>query len=138
MKEAYFQISLDQESRDLTTFSDGIDLYSFKHLPFGLRCSSAIFSRRMVSVLSPLLPEGWITNYLDDLILWAPDFPKLLDRLGKLFQVLTNNGVKLNLSKCTFGLKEVTFLGHKITAEGSKLDPKNVEAVQKMKAPTTV
>lgn len=138
MKEAYFQIPLDQESRDLTTFSDGIALYRFKRLPFGLSCSPAIFSRRMASVLSPLLQEGWIKNYLDDLILWAPDFPKLLDRLGKLFQVLTNNGVKLNLSKCTFGLKEVAFLGHKISAEGSKPDPKNVEAVQKMKAPTTV
>ncbi len=77
-------------------------------------------------------------NYLDDLILWAPDFPELLSRVKQLFTLLTDHGVKLNLSKCTFGLKEVTFLGHRISAAGSKPDPKNIEAVAKMKAPTTV
>ncbi len=33
---------------------------------------------------------------------------------------------------------EVTFLGHRISAAGSKLDPKIIEAVAKMKAPTLV
>ncbi len=36
MREAYFQLMLDDESRDLTTFSDGVTLYRFKRLPFGL------------------------------------------------------------------------------------------------------
>ncbi len=69
MREAYFQILLDDESRDLTTFSDGVTLYRFRRLPFGLNCSPAIFSRRMASMLSPLLKQGWVKNYLDDLIL---------------------------------------------------------------------
>ncbi len=77
-------------------------------------------------------------NYLDDLILWAPDFPDLLSRVKQLFTLLIDHGVKLNLSKCTFRLKEVTFLGHRISAAGTKPDPKNIEGVAKMKAPTTV
>ncbi len=44
MREAYFQILLDEESRDLTTFSDGVTLYRFRRLPFGLNCSPVIFS----------------------------------------------------------------------------------------------
>ncbi len=138
MREAYFQIMLDEESRDLTTFSDGVTLYRFKRLPFGLNCSPAIFSRRMASILTPLVRQGWVKNYLDDLILWAPDFPELLSRVKQLFILLTDHGVKLNLSMCTFVLKEVTFLGHRISAAGSKPDPKNIEAVAKMKATTTV
>ncbi len=55
MREAYFQLMLDEDSRNLTTFSDGITLYRFKGLPFGLHCSSAIFLRRMASLLTPLL-----------------------------------------------------------------------------------
>ncbi len=43
MREAYFQLLLDEESRGLTTFSDGVTLYRFKRLPFGLNCSPAIF-----------------------------------------------------------------------------------------------
>ena len=138
MREAYFQILLDEESRDLTTFSDGVTLYRFRRLPFGLNCSPAIFSRQIASVLAPLLQKGWVKNYLDDLILWATDFAELLSRLKELFGLLTNQGIKLNLSKCTFGLKEVTFLGHLISEEGSKPTPKNVESVLRMKAPTTV
>ncbi len=103
MREAYFQILLDEESRDLTIFSDGVTLYQFRRLPFGLNCSPAMFSRRMASILAPLFKQGWVKNYLDDYIIWAPNFQELLARLSKLFQLLTENGVKLNLSKCTSG-----------------------------------
>ncbi len=50
MREAYFQLMLDEDSRDLTTLSDGVILYRFKRLPFGLNCSTAIFSRCMASL----------------------------------------------------------------------------------------
>ncbi len=41
MREAYFQIILDENSKDLTTFSDGVTLYRFRRLLFGLSCSLA-------------------------------------------------------------------------------------------------
>ena len=124
MKDAYFQVPLDPKSRDITTFSDSINLYRFKRLPFGLSCAPAIFTRHMSTLLSPLLTEGWMRNYLDDLIIWGPDFSTLVDRLGKVFKLLEDNGVKLNLSKCEMGKKSVTFLGHILSEAGSAPDPK--------------
>ncbi len=47
MKDAYYQTVLEEKSRDLTTFSDGVSLYRFKRLPFGLSCSPAIFFRQI-------------------------------------------------------------------------------------------
>ncbi len=138
MREAYFQLMLDEDSRDLTTFSDGVTLFSFKRLPFGLNCSPAITSRCMASLLTPLLWKGWMKNYLDDLIISAPTFQELLVRLKELFSLLTSSRVKFNLSKCTFGLKEVTFLGHRISAERSQPNLKNIETVMKMKPPINV
>ena len=41
-------------------------------------------------------------------------------------------------SKCEFWLQEVTFLGHIITAEGVKVDPKKVKAVSDWKQPTNM
>ncbi len=58
MREAFFQLFLNEESRDLTTFSGGVTLYRFRRLPFGLNCSPAIFSRRLASLLAPLLRKG--------------------------------------------------------------------------------
>ncbi len=100
MREAYFQIILDENSRDLTAVRDRVTLYRFRRLPFGFSCSPAIFTRQMATLLSPLLKEGWIKNYLDDLIIWASDLSSLTQRLRKTFTLLRENGVKLNLSKC--------------------------------------
>ncbi len=58
LKDAYFQVMLGEESRDVTTFSGGVSLYKFKRLPFGLNCSPAIFSRQMATTLSPLLSKA--------------------------------------------------------------------------------
>ena len=138
LKDAYYQIKLDEESKDLTTFSDGVALYRFKRLPFGLSCSPAIFTRQMSLVLAPLAKEGWVRNYLDDVLMWAPSFEVLLTRLSALLGHLAHMGLKLNLSKCRFAHKQVKFLGHLISEQGCKPDPENVEAVISMKAPTHV
>ena len=74
MKDAYYQVELGEQSRDLTTFSDGVSLYRFKRLPFGLSYSPAIFSRIMGNMLTHLVKQGWVKNYLNDIILWAPSF----------------------------------------------------------------
>ncbi len=58
LKNAYYQVMLDESSRDLTTFSEGINLYRFKRLPFGLSCSASIFVRQLQGALAPLLKEG--------------------------------------------------------------------------------
>ncbi len=68
-REVYFQIIPDENSRDLTVFSDEVTLYRFRRLLFGPSCSPAIFTRHMATLLSPLLKEGWTENYLDDLII---------------------------------------------------------------------
>ncbi len=125
----YFQIILDGNSRDFTASSDEVTLFRFRRLTFGQSCSPAIFTRHMAVLLSPLLKESWIKNYLDDLIIWVPDFTSLTQRLRKKFTLLEENDDKLNLSKCEMTKKEVTFLGYGISKEGSQADPKNVEAV---------
>ncbi len=138
MKDAYYQVFLDEPSRDLTTITEGINLYRFKRLPFGLSCSPAIFSRQLQRALAPLLKAEWIKTYLDDVIICAPGFKTLLSRLNETFEHTRRVGIKLILSKCSIGQKEVKFLGHVVSGEGYRLNPKNIEAVEKMKAPTTV
>ena len=138
MKEAYYQLELDEESRDVTTFSDGVSLYRFKRLPFGLSCSPAIFSRVIGNVLAPLMKKGWIKNYLDDIVVWAASLEELLERLEELFKLFGEQGIKLNIKKCHFAQKEIKFLGHIISKDGYKPCPDNISAIKNMKAPTNV
>ncbi len=44
-------------------------------------------------------------------------------------------GIKLNLSKCLIGQREVKFFGHIVSEEGLRPDPGNVEAIVNMKPP---
>ena len=138
LKEAYYQVELDPKSRDVTTFSDGVALYRFKRLPFGLSCSPAVFSRVMMNVLAPLIKLGWVKNYLDDVIVWAPSFSTLLQRLHQAFSIFIEKGIKLNVAKCNFGQKEIKFLGHLISEEGCKPCPENISAIHQMKPPSNV
>ncbi len=55
LEDAYYQVLLDEATRDLTTLSEGINLYRFKRLPFGLSCSMSIFVRQLQGALAPLL-----------------------------------------------------------------------------------
>ena len=57
---------------------------------------------------------------------------------ARVHQVLTkirSSGLKLNLSKCMFGVTELTFLGHIISGKGIKPDPKKVSAIKDMPPP---
>ncbi len=82
-----------------------------------------------------LLVKGGV-DYLDDLIIWAPDFASFTQRLTKTFTLIKENDGKINLSKCEMAKNEVTFLGYRISKDGCQPDPKNVEAVLEMRPPT--
>ncbi len=127
---------LDEESRDLTTFLEGFNLYRFKRLPFGLSCSASIFVRQLQGALAPLLRNNWIKSYLDDIIIGAPSFQILLQYLDQVFEQMHAAEIKTNLFKCNIGQREVKFLGHIVNEDGYKPDPSKVEAVSKMEPPT--
>ncbi len=92
----------------------------------------------MQGALGPLLRQGWVKSYLDDIILCAPSFQLLLKRLGEVFQYMGEVGIKLNLSKCSIGQREVKFLGHIESEEGFRPDQGNAEAIINMKPLTNV
>ena len=73
---------------------------------------------------------------MDDIIVCAPDYETLLKRSDRLFSHIIAVGIKLNLSKCKTGQKQVNFVGHVVSKEGYQPDPANIEAVSKMKPPT--
>ncbi len=83
----------------------------------------------MAHLLFPLIRQGWIKNYFEDVIIFAPEFHTLLSRLDTLFQHLSKSGVKLNLSKCATGKRAIKLLGHIMSGAGCRPDPENERAV---------
>lgn len=76
--------------------------------------------------------------YLDDIIVMASNFEEHIERLEEVFRRLSDTGLKMKPSKCELIQNEVLFLGHVVSQEGIKPNPKTIETVLFWKQPTNV
>ena len=132
-KSGFWQLQLDEESSLLCTFNTPIGRYRFKRLPFGVKCAPEIFQRTMDRMVEDL--EG-VEVIMDDVVI-AGDETTHDERLHNFMERASTQGLKLNREKCKIRQKEVPYVGHLLTAEGLKMDPKKVEAIQAMPKPNS-
>ena len=133
----YYQIELDEESRKYTAFSTNSGHFQYRRMPMGLRTAPGTFQRLMNSVLAGVLGDG-IFVYLDDIIVATRTFEEHMEKLDILLSKLNAAGLAIKLSKCKFCYSEITFLGHKLDAEGIHTLDDKIEAVRKFPAPKNV
>ncbi|KAJ8008368.1 hypothetical protein DPEC_G00104100 [Dallia pectoralis] len=93
----------------------------------------------MEGMLDTLRDECCIP-YLDDVLCFSRSFEEHVQVLRRVLQALQRHGVKLKPEKCELFRKEVRYVGRLVSAEGVRIDPKDLEAVRalKDKAPQTV
>ena len=128
----YWQLLLDEQSSKLLTFHTPFGRYSFKRLPFGINCASEIFQAEVAEILEGL--DG-CANVQDDILVWGETKQSHDSRLREVLSRIRSSGLKLNPSKCVFGVDKITYLGHLLTADGVKPDPRKVSAICDMPAP---
>jgi hypothetical protein len=145
LQSGFHQIPLDKDSRDLTSFSTETGSYRFTRVPFGLKISPNSFARMMSIAFSGLAPDKAFV-YIDDLIILGKSTKSHLENLEAVFKTCEKYNLKLNPKKCIFFKQEVTYLGHKCTSEGIKIDdskysvildfpiPKNADEVKRFVA----
>ena len=73
----------------------------------------------------------------DILVLREDSFEKHIDQLRIIFGRLRAAGLKVNAPKCSFGLREIPYLGYEITREDIKPDPKKVQGIMDLERPAT-
>ena len=133
----YWQMQVKEEDRPKTAFSTHKGQFQWRVMPFGLTNRPDSFTRLINLVLSGLT---WTHSlvYLDDIIIWAWTFENHIHRLWLVFDCMRTAGLKLKPTKCHFLQKEVTFLGHIVSADGIKTDPGKVKAVKTWPVPVNV
>lgn len=74
LKDAYWQIALDENSKCLTAFTvPGRPLYQFVVMPFGL-CNAPQTMCRLMDEIIPADLRQSVFGYLDDLIIVSEDY----------------------------------------------------------------
>jgi len=133
----FHQIPMKKEDRDKTCFTTIYGNYNFKVMPFGLCNAPATFQREMNRIFLPLIGKCMFV-YMDDLVIFSCSLEEHLKNLQDIFNIIKENGLKVNLSKCHFLKKEVQVLGHLLTTEGIKTVQKKVDSIKIMKSPTNL
>ena len=74
---------------------------------------------------------------VDDILVWGMNEAEHDSRLIKVLDRARLQNLKLNKSKCQFKKQEITYLGHILTKDGLKPDPKKTQTINNMTPPTS-
>ncbi|XP_058189588.1 uncharacterized protein LOC131307197 [Rhododendron vialii] len=133
----YHQIALDLEDQKKTAFISPQGTYCYKVVPFGLKNAGATFQRSITKMFPGMLGKI-VEAYIDDLVCRSTFARDHLRDLGEVFAVLKRRKLRLDAEKCAFGVSSGKFLGHIMSRRGIQADPTQIQAVQNLRAPTTI
>ncbi|GFT31011.1 retrovirus-related Pol polyprotein from transposon 17.6 [Trichonephila clavipes] len=91
----------------------------------------------METVLRGLSYEACLV-YLDDIIIMGRSFEEHLKNIRLLLQKLKEANLKLSPSKCHLFQREVTYLGHIVSAKGVQTDLNKISGVKDWNCPMDV
>ncbi|XP_048084297.1 uncharacterized protein LOC125284405 [Alosa alosa] len=137
LASGYWQVEVLPADKEKTAFATPLGLYEFERMPFGLCNAPATFQRLMQHCLGGQVHE-FLLIYLDDIILYSPDFSSHVGHLEQVFAKLHEHGLKLQPAKCRLFQRSVQYLGHVVTPGGVATDPEKTEAVRKWPTPTNI
>ena len=132
--QGYFQIPLDRESRDYTTFLLPMGRFRYLVAPMGLNASSDEFCFRTDPAI-----EGfdWASKIVDDTLIQAKTLPELYSRIRKVLERCRKLGVTISLKKLSVG-QTIKFAGHVISHEGVKPDGDKLKALSEFPVPKNI
>lgn len=136
LKNAFFHIELNEDSRHLTNFFAGDGIYRYKRLPFGLCNAPDIFQEILQTVV--LADCEGVVNYLDDIMVYGKTKLDHDRNLAKVLACLENHNVAINEGKCVYGQQSVPFLGFEVSSNGWKLEDEKIAALQNFRSPETL
>ena len=134
LKQGYWQLELDEDSKSKTAFSTHQGHYEFNRIPFGLVNAPGFFQRTINKLFIQHIGI-FCYVYLDDIIVFSKNIDDHLMHLEKIFSILSLHNLKINIEKCSFFSEKVSYLGHLITKQGVGTDPEKTRCISKYPVP---
>ncbi|KAL6348343.1 hypothetical protein AAG906_005644 [Vitis piasezkii] len=108
-------------------------LYCYKVMPFGLKNVGAIYQRLMTKIFK-LLISRTMEVYIDDTLVKNKTRSRHALHLEETFRLMRAYNMKLNPTKCPFGVSVGKFLGFMVTQRGIEVNLDQIRAVMEMPA----
>ncbi|GKE65208.1 reverse transcriptase domain-containing protein, partial [Tanacetum coccineum] len=133
----YFQIPIDPNDQEKTTFTCPFGTYAYRRMPFGLCNAPATFQRCMLAIFHDIIEES-VKVFMDDFFVFENTFDKCLNNLDKMLQRCKDAHLVLNWEKCHFMVKERIVLGQKVSNVGLEVDKAKIDVISKLLPPTNI
>ena len=140
-KMGIWQIKLDEASSYVTAFNTSHGRYRWNRVPFGITSSPEVWQRRVNEIIEGLPGVEVIAN--DFLVIGFGDTDEAAiqnhdQNMKGFLERACERNLKLAPEKSRLRLKEVSFIGHKVTSESIVADPAKIKAILEMPTPTDV
>ena len=124
----YHQIPMYPLDVEKTSFITPHGLYRYNVMPFGLKNVGATYRRLVTKMFRPLLGKT-MEVYIDDMLIKSKERPNHATHLQQVFDLLRTYGMKLNPTKCAFGVSTGRFMGFMMTQRGIEANPSQLKAI---------
>ena len=120
--QGYHQIPLTLDDQEKTAFVTLIRNYHYKVMSFGLKNAGSTYQRMMTKMFESQLGKN-IEIYIDDMVVKSKMVSEHVGDLQAIFEILKKYKLRLNASKCSFGVGSGKFLGYMVTHRGIEVNP---------------
>ena len=133
----YNQIKMNEDDQERTSFVTSQGLFCYKVMPFGLKNAGTTYQRLMNKMFTHQIGRN-VQVYVDDMLVKSLCENDHLDDLQETFDTLWSYNMKLNPSKCVFGVTTGKFLGFLVSQRGIEVNREKIWATMELEPPRTV
>ncbi|KAJ9561688.1 hypothetical protein OSB04_006848 [Centaurea solstitialis] len=133
----YNQILMHTDDQEKTAFMTDKGIYCYKVMPFGLKNAGSTY-QRLVNMMFKEHLGRTMEVYIDDMLVKSERSIDHVTHLKQSFDILRQYKMKLNPTKCSFGVRAGKFLGYLVTQRGIEASPEQVKAIVEIQSPRNV
>ena len=134
LKGAYNLTRVKHGDEWKTAFRSRYGHFEYLVMPFGLTNAPAVFQRLMNEIFQKHL-DIFVVVYLDDILIYSESLEQHVEHVKIVLQILRENKLYCEYSKCIFHTTETEFLGYVISTAGLKMAQSKVESVLNWEPP---
>jgi len=138
LQQGFFNVACDPESRELLGVVYDGQLYRFERLPQGVKCAPGHFHLALTRLFHRCILEGILSQYFDDLLIKTRTATEHLAAVRRVFEICRSANLRLNLAKCKWFQREVSYLGQLVNGTTRVTDPARLQPFSDMGMPRTV
>ena len=124
----YSHIRMNPSDQEKTSFVTGQGTYCYQVMPFELKNAGATYQRLVNKMFQKQIGVS-MEVYIDDMLVKSVKAELHVTHLAESFQVMKNYNMKLNPTKCAFGVSTGIFLGFIVNNRGIKENLDKIKAV---------